>query len=455
MKHIQALGQIIDVPAGSPLTINSNINLPTGYSLQYNAQTILRGPVAGSFNTYLGIESGNSTQGTQNTFIGYQTGFSNTGGANTFLGYLTGRSNTSGTGNTFLGNQAGNANTTGQANVFLGSQAGFNNTTGTGNLFLGQQAGYSSIGSYNLFMGNAAGSGTTTGLGNTAIGDGALLHNTTGQHTTAIGRYAGVNSNGDYNVLIGFAADVNSGNTGITNAVAIGAYTQVNQSNSIILGSNARVGIGTSAPQNKLEITPGTANQSGLRLTNLTSNSPASALNQNKFLSVNSSGDVILVSSGSARLGAELWTASGEYVQTTNGEGVIIGSKMSRTPTGYKLYVEDGILTEKLKVAVKNTADWSDFVFKANYKLQPLKQVEQYIRKHEHLPGVPSALEVVSHGLDVAKMDAQLLKKIEELTLYSIQLEKANQEQQAINKQQQLVNQRLQAEIEKLKKRFN
>ncbi|WMX13845.1 MULTISPECIES: hypothetical protein [unclassified Aureispira] len=92
----------------------------------------------------------------------------------------------------------------------------------------------------------------------------------------------------------------------------------------------------------------------------------------------------------------------------------------------YKLYVDKGILTEKLKVALKNTTDWADYVFADNYQLMPLDQVNAFVKEHKHLPGVPSAEEVQKEGIDVAKMDAKLLEKIEELTLYMIQLKEEN-----------------------------
>lgn len=106
---------------------------------------------------------------------------------------------------------------------------------------------------------------------------------------------------------------------------------------------------------------------------------------------------------------------------------VIIGTLASftnGTPAGYKLYVKDGILTEKVKVALANTAQWSDYVFDKEYKLRPLTEVESFIKTNQHLPDVPSATDVVSCGLDLAEMDATLLRKIEELTLYMIDMKK-------------------------------
>ena len=109
---------------------------------------------------------------------------------------------------------------------------------------------------------------------------------------------------------------------------------------------------------------------------------------------------------------------------TVNGN-MLVGDPATVTlPSGYKLYVQTGILTERLKVAVKGTANWADYVFDKNYKLQDLKSLDEYIQKNKHLPNIPSAEEMVNNGLDVGEMDALLLSKIEELTLYVIELKK-------------------------------
>lgn len=101
------------------------------------------------------------------------------------------------------------------------------------------------------------------------------------------------------------------------------------------------------------------------------------------------------------------------------------------TPNGYKLFVEEGILTEKVKVALQSTADWADYVFADDYTLMPLAEVEKFTKQNGHLPNVPSANEMVKEGLDVAKMDAKLLEKIEELTLYIIKQDKELEELKA------------------------
>ncbi len=90
----------------------------------------------------------------------------------------------------------------------------------------------------------------------------------------------------------------------------------------------------------------------------------------------------------------------------------------------YSLYVSNGILAERVRVAVKTTQAWADYVFAPDYRLAPLREVDAFIQANGHLPGVPSAEEVVKEGVDAAQMDAKLLEKIEELTLHLIAQEK-------------------------------
>jgi len=86
-----------------------------------------------------------------------------------------------------------------------------------------------------------------------------------------------------------------------------------------------------------------------------------------------------------------------------------------------KLAVKGTILAKKLTVTQLN---WADYVFAKDYKLMPLKQVQSYIDKNGHLPGVPSTETIGEKGLDVGNGQAILLQKIEELTLYILQQQK-------------------------------
>ncbi|MFY7740838.1 MAG: hypothetical protein ACOVQC_10000 [Flavobacterium sp.] len=95
----------------------------------------------------------------------------------------------------------------------------------------------------------------------------------------------------------------------------------------------------------------------------------------------------------------------------------------------YKLFVEGGILTEKVKVALRSTNNWADYVFADDYKLMPLKQVEEFINNNNHLPGVDSAEDLAKNGLDLSEMQAKQMEKIEELTLYIIEQNKTLENQ--------------------------
>jgi trimeric autotransporter adhesin len=104
---------------------------------------------------------------------------------------------------------------------------------------------------------------------------------------------------------------------------------------------------------------------------------------------------------------------------------VTVGTGVTTTPAGYNMYVSGGILTEKIKAALATGANWADNVFDAKYQLQPLKNVETYINANKHLPGIPSADELVKDGgIDMSQMFAKQMAKIEELTLYIIQQNK-------------------------------
>ncbi len=116
-------------------------------------------------------------------------------------------------------------------------------------------------------------------------------------------------------------------------------------------------------------------------------------------------------------------------VMTINANGkVLIGNAgltgFMGTPGTYLLYVQQGILTEKVKVAVATSANWADYVFAKDYKLKTIEELELFVQANNHLPNIPTAEEVVKQGIDMATMDAKLLEKIEELSLYVIELNK-------------------------------
>lgn len=103
--------------------------------------------------------------------------------------------------------------------------------------------------------------------------------------------------------------------------------------------------------------------------------------------------------------------------------------------SGYNLFVNGGILTEEVRVMLKN--DWADYVFAEEYNLPKLEEVETFIKENQHLPNVPSAKEVSENGLELGEIATIQQEKIEELTLYLIEQNKTNKEQaQQLEKQQ-------------------
>jgi hypothetical protein len=99
--------------------------------------------------------------------------------------------------------------------------------------------------------------------------------------------------------------------------------------------------------------------------------------------------------------------------------GVGIGTMRTQ---GYRLSVDGKIRAAAVKVYPQT--QWSDFVFGDGYKLRPLREVEKFVKINRHLPDIPSATEVEKEGIELGSMDARLLQKIEELTLYMIESNK-------------------------------
>jgi hypothetical protein len=107
----------------------------------------------------------------------------------------------------------------------------------------------------------------------------------------------------------------------------------------------------------------------------------------------------------------------------TSGKVVIGDTTEINTVGNYNLYVQNGILTEKVKVALKSTAEWSDDAFD---KTPTLNQVDQSIQTKGHLYGMPSATDLVEQGYELKSMDAKLLEQIEWLWQHMVKLEQEN-----------------------------
>jgi hypothetical protein len=88
----------------------------------------------------------------------------------------------------------------------------------------------------------------------------------------------------------------------------------------------------------------------------------------------------------------------------------------------------NGTIHVKNEITVDNNGTWNDWVFAGNYNPMSLSDLEKYILQNKHLPDIPSAEEVNKNGIKLADMNKQLLKKVEELTLYMIEQNKKIEE---------------------------
>jgi len=244
----------------------------------------------------------------------------------------------------------------------------------------------------NLALGYESLKATTVGISNMGIGAWALWKNTEGSFNAAVGAGALYsNITGSKNTAIGTDAML-FGGTATEGNVAIGyqaAYNETGSNKLYISNSSTNTPlIGGDFANNYLKFHTGTANPTA--------------------------------TAGYVAIGD--FTAAG--ATNTPGTGAINTFPAFTLTSKYRLIVQDGILTEKLKVALRNGAEWADYVFAPDYKLMSLEDVEKFTLSNKHLPNVPSADEMAKNGLDVTQTSAKLMEKIEELTLYVIELNK-------------------------------
>jgi len=279
---------------------------------------------------------------------------------NTVFGIGAFTQNTTGGGNTAIGSNAMSILSNGNSNTAVGSGAMNNSQSGSDNVAIGTNALESFISS----------------SGNTAIGSHALAYGSTGTNNTAIGvsglRYL---KSGTANVSVGSESfrsldnGSNNINLGYSNARNI-----LSGNNNIFIGTNI-VPYNATSPNNELNI-----------------------------------GNWIVGNNGTIGIG--------QFTNQLPANGITADGEK------YKLFVKDGIRTEKVKVDIAANNGWADYVFEKDYKLMPLNSVEKFIKENGHLPEVPTTEEAIKNGIELKEMNILLLKKIEELTLYTIEQQK-------------------------------
>jgi hypothetical protein len=134
-----------------------------------------------------------------------------------------------------------------------------------------------------------------------------------------------------------------------------------------------------------------------------------------------------------AKLLLNYWCGKDVYICTGANKGTLyanvthLGSLKPLAGTAH----QDAMLTVDGKIVAKacyvTAMNWADFVFDKDYKLMPLAELEAYYTTNKHLPGVPTEAEVKENGVGVSEMTTTLLQKVEELTLYMVELKKENE----------------------------
>jgi hypothetical protein len=177
-----------------------------------------------------------------------------------------------------------------------------------------------------------------------------------------------------------------------------------------------RVGIGTTSPQAKVHITDG------------------------GDVNLGGGGELVLGSTTTANLGLDgneiqarnNGAASHLFIQASGGDVLLVPNETGQVGIGvtssanmpsndYLLAVDGKIISEEVRVEISGS--WPDYVFQSDYPLMPLRALEQHITTYNHLPGIPSAATVKDEGILLGDMQRAMMEKIEELTLYIIDLQ--------------------------------
>lgn len=206
-----------------------------------------------------------------------------------------------------------------------------------------------------------------------------------------------------------------------SNGVGSTLYAQYWGGNlSLCDNDNGRVGIGLISPSAKLQVVDGvdaSMTTHGYIVAGLTTGANV-VLDNNEIMARNNG------------------AATGFFIQHDGGNLLLCGTGGGRVGIGitseanmpaaeYLLAVDGKVIAEEIRVELSN--DWPDYVFTEDYNLRPLDQLQKEIDLHGHLPGLPSANEVKADGFELGEMQRKLVEKVEELTLYVLELHRANE----------------------------
>lgn len=254
--------------------------------------------------------------------------------------------------------------------------------------------------------------------------------NVTGNHSFAFGNGSSVTSH--YSVGIGSNADASG-----MYSLSLGSQTLASSSNSVAFGSYVQstqtgamtIGLGYSGS------IPLVNNVANSLMIGYGSDLPTFHVGPSSGLGTVGNVGIGTTSMSLARLTISQLTNSDWYyglsVRVNNDETKAIAVNDDGSGTDLFIVWGNGMVnakklyTEEVEVRVDAMGIyWPDYVFEKDFRLTPLNEVENYIKAYSHLPDVPSENELKNNGLKLGEMEAILLKKIEELTLYIIEQNK-------------------------------
>ncbi|MFW0735914.1 cell wall anchor protein [Flavobacterium sp. T12S277] len=222
----------------------------------------------------------------------------------------------------------------------------------------------------------------------------------------------------------------------------------------VLANENGKVGIGTTNPNSRLDLGSGYGT-SGAKLL-IYNDDTASELSGTKmgFYIDNFTSNNLNLVFPEAISYPGLFTISAKNTSNTTLKpyfaiaGLTGNVGIGTTNPQNKLDVKGTIRSQEVKVTLDG---WSDFVFKKEYDLPTLAEVEKHIKEKGHLENIPNEEEVLKNGINLGEMNAKLLQKIEELTLYSIQQSKEIELLKEENKSFKTLSERLSKIEQKVK----
>lgn len=193
----------------------------------------------------------------------------------------------------------------------------------------------------------------------------------------------------------------------------------------MVVNANGNTGLGYLDPLVKLHIRDAAANE----VLRLEATNPMIQFRRNISLANYEDVGFVQTSGQNLRVGTNSANVTGQFVVRTGGADRLFvdgsGNVSINTQVvapGYMLRIGGKVICEEVKV--KLVGNWPDYVFADQYKLKPLAELEKFIQSNKHLPNIPSAADLEAEGVELGDMQKKMMEKIEELTLYILQMNK-------------------------------